>query len=296
MNFKQLTSIVRSGTLMKKKIEVPETTIHCLNCGTEYEDSYCPHCGQYWKVRRITLSNIIETVSSNIFGFQSNLPRTMLSLLYRPGYLINDYLRGKRREYTNPFSLIIILAAITLFISKHFAPEDFHQLAKEFSEGHFQVDSAENDFTSLTEQVMQFVNDNLGMFSIALLPILVIPLWLTYRRQGIYKEQPMNYWESIVMMAYFTCIGMVYSIFLSIFSHCFFTPTPEYFLITNILFMMLMIWQMFQMKPLNYLRRLGILVLHSIWFFFLLTFITIVIFIVTLILRYKDWDPSVISR
>jgi len=29
-------------------------TLHCLNCGTQLADQYCPHCGQKATVKRLS--------------------------------------------------------------------------------------------------------------------------------------------------------------------------------------------------------------------------------------------------
>ena len=39
---------------------------------------------------------------------------TLLELLYRPGYLISDYLKGKRIRYFRPFQMLFILSAVYL--------------------------------------------------------------------------------------------------------------------------------------------------------------------------------------
>lgn len=54
------------------------------------------------------------TVSKNSSTFESEYWRTLWHLLWRPGYIIADYLNGYRRNYLRPFELLI---ATTIMLS-----------------------------------------------------------------------------------------------------------------------------------------------------------------------------------
>lgn len=109
MTFKEKT---RQGYWTRKRIATPTGTQHCLNCGKDYDGSYCPHCGQSHATHRITWGNFWRNFVMNGIGLQGTLPHTIIELFYRPGYLIRDYLAGKRQHYTNPFRMLLLTAAI----------------------------------------------------------------------------------------------------------------------------------------------------------------------------------------
>ncbi|MDE6349325.1 MAG: DUF3667 domain-containing protein [Bacteroides sp.] len=83
---------------------VAPTTCTCLNCNTTYEGNYCHRCGQSRDTHRYRLSNALKNIAGG-FG------HTLIDLLYRPGYLIHDFIGGKRAQYFRPFQTLFILFA-----------------------------------------------------------------------------------------------------------------------------------------------------------------------------------------
>lgn len=87
-----------------------ETT--CLNCSTTFVGNYCPHCGQSAKVKRLTIAQGVSDLIGIFTNFDSGFFHTCWELIYRPGYMIRDFLNGHRKEYIKPLQLIFILATI----------------------------------------------------------------------------------------------------------------------------------------------------------------------------------------
>lgn len=92
-------------------LEKPEGHV-CLNCGDVYEGDFCRSCGQPAKTSRITLKNSFSNFFSSFFSIESGFLRTCYELWYRPGYMVMDFIRGKRQSYYKPFSLLIVMAAL----------------------------------------------------------------------------------------------------------------------------------------------------------------------------------------
>lgn len=69
---------------------------HCCNCGTEFADNFCPRCGQRAEVGRVGWNSVKENVAL-LWGMDSrSLTYTLDQLLGRPGYLVRDYISGRR--------------------------------------------------------------------------------------------------------------------------------------------------------------------------------------------------------
>lgn len=94
---------------------LPET--ECLNCGMHFQGRFCPSCGQSASTRRInsrqTFSNIFATFSK----FDDKLWHTTFDLFVRPGFMINDYFKGRRAQYIKPLQMLICLITAYLFIT-----------------------------------------------------------------------------------------------------------------------------------------------------------------------------------
>lgn len=95
--------------------QADKTQVTCMNCNTEYEGKFCPQCGQSASVRRFTLKSVlINTLEVWGMGNRS-LPRTILHLFLRPGYMIGDYLDGHRMPYFQPVKSLFVLCIFLAF-------------------------------------------------------------------------------------------------------------------------------------------------------------------------------------
>ena len=252
---------IQKGIFTEKKIIEPEGKQHCLNCGADFEGAFCPHCGQYWRVQRVTARSILDLIVTNITSINANMPRTILDLFYRPGYLIADYLRGRRKNYSNPFSLIFVLAALFLILDQYAMQDNVREASIEYSnaigEGlnkSLGTEDHQYDSNQYTPELLNLIYDHLGLFSILMIPMLTLPFWLAYRKKGQYRDNPINIYESTIVIAFISCQNLV----VNLLSMPFITPdnmglvsTIGYLIVIPLF--LLSIWQMFQMKTSEYI-------------------------------------------
>ena len=86
------------------------STENCLNCGEVLTGQHCSHCGQRAKVRVLSLWGLTRDVLGDLLDWDSRVWRTLRPLAFRPGLLTQDYLRGRRANYTPPFRMYLILS------------------------------------------------------------------------------------------------------------------------------------------------------------------------------------------
>lgn len=96
----------------KHELEENNTDCTCRNCGKIFQGNHCPHCGQPRNTPRFTIRNAFQNILSGFFNIDNGFSRNLLELLYRPGYMIRDYLKGKRIHYYKPFQTLFVLAAL----------------------------------------------------------------------------------------------------------------------------------------------------------------------------------------
>ena len=94
----------------------------CQNCGDVYEGDYCRSCGQPAQTNRITLKSSFSNFFSSFFSIETGFLHTIFELWYRPGYMAADFIRGKRKPYYKPFSLLIVMAALFIVANHIFDP------------------------------------------------------------------------------------------------------------------------------------------------------------------------------
>ena len=96
----------------KHEIKENPTCCVCKNCRNTFQGNYCPHCGQNRHTPRFTIRNAFQNILSGFFNIDHGFSRNLIELLYRPGYMIRDYLKGKRVLYYKPFQTLFVLAAL----------------------------------------------------------------------------------------------------------------------------------------------------------------------------------------
>lgn len=210
MTFKEK---IRQGYWTRKRIDTPQSTQHCLNCGKDYDGSYCPHCGQSHATHRITWGNFWRNFVMNGIGLQGTLPHTIIELFYRPGFLIRDYLAGKRQHYTNPFRMLLLTAAIFILFNGMGLGGNLKESATELSLSMNQSQAMTAQEAASTNMLAQGMMDkmygNFGTFNLLLILTMTVPFWLVFRRAGQYRNQPLNISEAATAMAFVGCQNMV---------------------------------------------------------------------------------------
>lgn len=92
---------------------------HCNNCGNDFTGHYCPTCGQYWYVGAVTWRTLRQSIM-DIWGMGTrSLPSTLWQLLWRPGYLIGDYISGKRQVSFPPVKLLMLVALAIILVETY---------------------------------------------------------------------------------------------------------------------------------------------------------------------------------
>jgi hypothetical protein len=88
----------------------------CLNCGNTTPGQYCPACGQRKTWVRVSIRTMIADVLEDQLVMNRALPRTLTGLLFRPGWLTQEYVRGRIVSYIAPFRLYIVASVVFFLI------------------------------------------------------------------------------------------------------------------------------------------------------------------------------------
>jgi hypothetical protein len=89
--------------------ERAELTASCRNCGGALSPdmAFCPHCGQETRLHPPSATEFVHEFASHYVALEGALWRTLKLLLFKPGALTQEYLRGRRRHYVLPLRLYI---------------------------------------------------------------------------------------------------------------------------------------------------------------------------------------------
>jgi hypothetical protein len=95
---------------------------NCLNCGTTLQGKYCHNCGQENLEIKESFGHMMNHAISDYFHFDHQFFHTLKPLLFKPGYLTNEYMAGRRAQYLHPVKMYIFISIVyflLLFQSGH---------------------------------------------------------------------------------------------------------------------------------------------------------------------------------
>ena len=88
----------------------------CLNCNARIGDAnYCPRCGQLNTDKQVPVKQFVHDAVGDYLTFDSRFFRSFVPLLFKPGYLTNEYITGRRVSYIFPFRLYLFISFLFFF-------------------------------------------------------------------------------------------------------------------------------------------------------------------------------------
>ncbi len=144
-----------------------DTVQHCHNCGTAFSDNFCPRCGQRAEVGRVGWDSLKENIAL-LWGLDSrSLSYTLFQLLTRPGYLVRDYISGRRQVSFPPVKMLVIVSLFTVIF------ESVFHLENEVVSIHFNIPEIDN--------VIKWFNDNKSWGTLFYQIFFILPTWVVFR-------------------------------------------------------------------------------------------------------------------
>lgn len=181
----------------------------CLNCGEPLQGSYCSSCGQEDVDLHRPLRHLARDAVGDLLNLDTRLLRTLGPLFFRPGFVIREYLAGRRVRFVPPLKMFL-LASVIFFGLAALLPTDKMMFYRETSseeqaprttETPDEPDEGEtSDFDRRVEEALPRVQEdpeefqkaamaNLARASFVLLPLFALLLKLFYwRRDHFYLD------------------------------------------------------------------------------------------------------------
>ena len=97
-----------------------ESVKYCLNCGTEINDNFCPHCGQSASTpSKLKMKNFGKGLLMSFGRLTPGFLNTAKGLMFHPWVVIRDHIHGRHIPYSPPFTMLIqiFLYATIVFTS-----------------------------------------------------------------------------------------------------------------------------------------------------------------------------------
>lgn len=173
--------------------------IKCKNCGNDAEGNFCSQCGQSTKIERINLSYLLHNLIYGLFHVDKGIWFTIKGLTFCPGKTIRAYLGGKRVNQFKPFSYLIILSAIYVFL--YFSLD----LPVYFPDP-YDPDPEIAKIDELSEMYTGWIFNHLGIVHLAIIPMTAFLSFLLFRKSGY------TYGENLIINTYASGHSVLFSI------------------------------------------------------------------------------------
>lgn len=92
--------------------------IECLNCGAKLDKvyNYCPVCGQENTDNKVNFKTLIGDFFNNYLSIDSRLGNSIKPFLFKPGFLTNEFIKGRRVSFMHPIRLYLVMSLFYFFI------------------------------------------------------------------------------------------------------------------------------------------------------------------------------------
>ena len=178
----------------------------CKNCGREFNDNFCPNCGQRkMGNEKLSLFALIGKFIDDEFDLHGGFFYTLWQLSYKPGHVARNFVRGMRKRYTAPTRFLIITLAFQALID-FLSPE--RKLIREYDFYFipFVPERLHDD--------MQYYNYILGTeyaLSVNIIQLALFPVVFNI----FFRKRGYNYTELLVVSFYFISIAIIFNMLLS---------------------------------------------------------------------------------
>lgn len=140
--------------------------MNCKTCENTLRSdfSYCPSCGAKIIRNRLTLKNIWQDLSFQVFNLDNTLFKTFRQLFTKPDVVIESFISGARKKYMNPvsyFAIAITLSGVMFYILRNW----------------YHISLTENNLNRTNAPSMEFIFDYQGLLSYLLMPVYALMTW-----------------------------------------------------------------------------------------------------------------------
>lgn len=160
----------------------------CRNCKAQLDGAYCGNCGQ----RNIDLErpiwNLVAEVIKETFEVDGRAWLTVKTLLGRPGRLTSDFLAGRRRTYTPPLRLYLVVS-ISFFV-----------IVAWLAKGGILLEPGQDPNFDAAVQA-QFLSDDLPGLMFVLLPVFALLM------KGVYRQH--LYFNHLIFAIHLHTLGYI---------------------------------------------------------------------------------------
>ncbi len=114
----------------------PKDAVFCLNCGQKLGD-------------HLTFGLLFYNTIGNYFSFDARFFRSIVPLLFKPGYIAKEFVRGRRLQYLHPGQMYLFVTVIFFFVFNFYVREGREVIEKNASNAFEEIDNDAMGFDTI---------------------------------------------------------------------------------------------------------------------------------------------------
>ena len=142
----------------------------CPNCAHSFDGEFCTNCGQRDVDLERPIVELLRDLAEETLDVDGRAFRTLRTMFRRPGRLTSEFLAGKRRSYTSPVRLYLVVSVA------------FFVWAAWLASRGLMLDAGQTVDGDAASQA-RFLAEDLPRLMFVLLPVFAVLLKLAYRRR-----------------------------------------------------------------------------------------------------------------
>lgn len=237
----------------------------CNNCGMTFTGNHCPTCGQKATMGAVTWDSIREGVMDLWSMGTRSLSYTLLQLFLRPGYLIGDYISGRRQVSFPPVKMLVLVGLAVFLIGQVGGVELF---------GSDTFSGASEDEHSPLNQLFSWLTKHYDWASLFLFLAFALPTYQMFRYapRHPYHTIPQEFFIQVFNSTQFLCLSLIWNIILKLFN----VKDPDMDLTMTFLFPLLIFYNYKQLFGYGYWGTFWrIICCYWLWMVLLFAFMNI---------------------
>ena len=189
--------------------------LNCANCGMDINGNYCQQCGEKVVTSSdFTLITILQNAVDSFVNIDGKAFRTAKLFIAKPGFLVKEYLEGRRVPYMKPFQVFIWCNIIFFFFLGTF---DIFLIPSKwffnyYSQSHIQELVKEiSNKKGITVEELAFMYDQAVTNNSKLFIIIIAPI-LSFSTYFFAKEPERQYGKHFIFALYLLSFFLVLTV------------------------------------------------------------------------------------
>jgi hypothetical protein len=106
------------GIAVNSQVELHHAVSDCPNCGANVSGNFCHQCGQETVLHPPSTREFLHEFIGHYVALEGKLWKSVGLLLFRPGRLTLEYIKGRRVRYVQPLRLYLTFSLIFFAVMK----------------------------------------------------------------------------------------------------------------------------------------------------------------------------------